>query len=187
MSDEMSDVSKYYKGLGDLTMRAADIRHGAPASAGTHDSGGVLDFHLPPPNWEALRRGLRRMAQAYADNMRAVARAMSSFGKMMRSVANDEDYVFSLRARYYVRGGGAPWSTEAEASAVAQDLLRRPGRQADDHGERILMGLLTHRNRALLAAAALEGYVRHHEGPAPEVLAWHRYIGGVRVSVGRTS
>lgn len=91
--------------------------------------------------------------------------------------ANDEAHVSGLEARYYVRGALDPALTDqVSLGALLCYVLE---------GEADGCGFLTPASRARLAASLTRGWVEHRAGPPPEVLTWHRYVGGTHLQVVR--
>jgi Sec-independent protein translocase protein TatA len=173
----MGDVSKYYRALA------------RPDWARTVPGRLVLGAPRLPTvtvDGNTMTRGLRAAAEAVAEAMRGMRRVMRSVGSSFSRAANAEEVVQGYMTVMRVRGGLVEWQG-AGIGDLVHTLMVEPSAQALEPGEGPWMDLLTPANRARVAAAALEGYVLHHDGPAPEVLAWHRHWPTGRVSVGRES
>jgi len=117
------------------------------------------------------------LTPALSDAAEALARFVRAFSPYY--AANQPVHVAGLEARYFVRAGLDP--SYADPRALDQ-LVQQIMTGAGD------LLFVSDENRALIASAALRGWVGSHAGDTTvRVLAWHRQIGSTAISVGRAS
>jgi hypothetical protein len=145
---------------------ATNVRPGQPGYA-------VMDIAIDVPTMlRSMQKGFKRMGET----MQTMTKAMRSFGSALRDAANDEIRVAGLEARYYVRGAFE------DIDPLVRNLLRHPARTAP-MSEAFALSMLTKKNRARLAAAAIRGHVSHTEGEAPATTGWCRWYRDAEVVV----
>ena len=122
---------------------------------------------------KALTEGMRRAAQQTSHALKEFTRTMNTIHNRVVEAANAEDVVFNRCIQFKVRGG-LGCRTESEILFLVGLLMSNPGWMGDTPNERMAMRMLTRQNRARLAAAALEGYVRHVDQEPPNLTWWRQ-------------
>lgn len=133
------------------------------------------------PSIEVWTAGLNQFAESVSAVLQKIGdwftRALASLRVPLITVANGEVHVAGLETQYLVRAGADPaYATPQDRDALIWEILT---------GEAVGTRLLTPRNRSLVAAAALRGWVGHYDTEPADALAWHRLIGATALEVSR--
>lgn len=127
--------------------------------------------------WAALMEWADDAAARMVAALNAIARRFQQMMTELVEAANTPAGVAGVEGRMYVRAALSPaYATPAALSSLVSAITT---------GDLPDTFLLTAENRARVAAAAVTGWSQHRDGDAPEVLAWHRVVGGTTLAVSR--
>ena len=136
----------------------------------------IVDIERVVPFNRTYGGGAEQLAQLFNQAVPTMARLAEAFHTLGLAIS----FYWAPDREVWVAGQGAKMQVRAGLDPSYQD-------SPDRLIQHILRGGLPAEVRAEIAAEALRGWVSNRPGESPEVLTWHRLLGGHPVTVTRSA